>query len=123
MSTRIVPDDVVLAAKRGFLRTTFQAYAATLTTGLPGAAAIVAFVQDDSPGKWIAAGITIALALLSPPAAGLASYLSITSKGIPEDYLPPAAVIETIAVGGSIRSGTIGVYPPATASDDTPEAG
>lgn len=84
MSDSIVPAAVKLAAKRGFIRTTFQSYAATLTAGLPSAAAIVALVQD--PTGWALAGVTVALALVSPPAAGLASYLSITAKGLPEEY-------------------------------------
>ena len=71
--------------KRSFLRTTAQAYAATLTTGIPSATAIVALIQDST--GWLLAGVTLGLALVSPPVAGLASYLSIISKGVPEDYL------------------------------------
>lgn len=46
MSDQIVPAAVKLAAKRGFIRTTAQAYAATLTTGIPSATAIVALIQS-----------------------------------------------------------------------------
>ena len=81
----LVPAAIVTAAKRGFIRTTAQAYAATLTTGVPSATAIVALVQDST--GWLLAGVTLGLAVLSPPIAGLASYLSIISKGVPEDYL------------------------------------
>jgi len=82
--SKIVPEHVVLAAKRGFVRTTAQAYAATLSTGLPSAAAIVSFVQD--PTGWALAGVTVGLAVVTPLLAGLASYLSITSNGIPAEY-------------------------------------
>ena len=86
--SQIIPPAVELAAKRGFLRTTAQAYAATLTTALPSATVIVATLQD--PTAWLLAGITVGLALVSPIAAGAASYLSITAKGLPDDYLPAA---------------------------------
>jgi hypothetical protein len=89
MTDALVPAPVKLAAKRGFIRTTSQAYAATLTTGIPSAAAIVTLVQD--PTGWLLAGITLALAVVSPPAAGLASYLSITAKGLPEEYAAAAS--------------------------------
>lgn len=77
-----------LAARRGFIRTTAQAYAATLTTGIPSATAILALVQDQT--GWLLAGITVGLAIVSPPAAGLASYLSIISNGLPAAYTASA---------------------------------
>jgi len=83
MSESVVPAGVVLAAKRGFVRTTAQAYAATIPTGGISVAAIVAFAESPD---WIVAGITVAAAVLSPPLAGLASYLSIISKGVPAEY-------------------------------------
>lgn len=88
MTDQIVPPAVKLAAKRGFIRTTFQSYAATLSTGIPSATAIVALVQDST--GWLLAGITVGLALVTPPLAGLASFLSITAKGLPDDYVPQA---------------------------------
>jgi len=84
MTDAVIPAAVKLAAKRGFIRTTAQAYAATLTTGVPSATAILALIQN--PTGWLLAGITVALALVSPPIAGLASYLSITAKGVPDEY-------------------------------------
>lgn len=98
--TSIIPADVKLAAKRGFIRTTYQAYAATLGAGLPSAIAIVALIQD--PTGWLLAGITVGLALVSPPAAGVASYLSITAKGLPDDYLP-AAIEQAQLPHGTLR--------------------
>lgn len=86
--SQIIPPAVKLAAKRGFVRTTSQAYAATLGTAVPSATAIVALIQD--PTGWLLAGVTVGLALVSPPLAGLASYLSITARGLPDDYLPAA---------------------------------
>ena len=97
----VIPANVALAAKRGFVRTTSQAYATSLSAGLPGAAAIISFVQDTSPGKWLAVWITLGLALVSPLAAGLASYLSITSKGIPEAYLPELGTVEAVDTSAS----------------------
>lgn len=84
MTTSVIPAALNLAAKRAFIRTTYQAYAATLTTGIPSAAAIVALIQD--PTGWLLAGVTLALAVVSPPLAGLASFASIISKGLPADY-------------------------------------
>lgn len=88
MTDPVVPPSVRLAAKRGFIRTTYQAYAATLGTGLPSAATILALIQD--PTGWLLAGITVGLAVVTPPLAGLASFLSITAKGLPDDYVPQA---------------------------------
>jgi hypothetical protein len=79
----LVPAKTKVAAKRGFIRTTAQAYAASLPTGGVSAAAIAATVADPNPVLLVA---TAAAAVLSPPLAGLASYLSILSSGIPEDY-------------------------------------
>lgn len=79
----IIPPSVRLAAKRAFIRTTYQAYAATIPAGGISAAAIVAFAQEPN---WLTAGITIGAAVLSPPLAGLAAYFAWTAKGIPEDY-------------------------------------
>lgn len=88
MSEKLIPDATKLAAKRGFVRTTFQAYAATLGTGVPSAVAIVALIQD--PTGWLLAGVTVVLAVVSPPLAGLASYFTIASTGIPVEYVEAA---------------------------------
>lgn len=95
MTDPLIPAALKLAAKRGFVRTTFQAYAATLTTGIPSATAIVALVQDQT--GWLLAGITLALAVVSPPLAGLASYMMITSNGLPKDYQDVTLVEQAIA--------------------------
>lgn len=87
MST-LVPAATQIAAKRGFIRTTAQAYAATIPAGGVSAAVLASVVANPDP---VALIITAAAALLSPPLAGLASYLSILSKGIPEDYTLDAA--------------------------------
>lgn len=86
--SNVIPENVRLAAKRAFVRTTYQAYAATLSAGLPSATAIVALIQN--PTGWLLAGITVALAVVSPLAAGAAAYLQWTAKGLPDDYLPAA---------------------------------
>jgi len=86
--SKVIPDAVRLAAHRAFVRTTCQAYAATLSAGLPSATAIVALIQDQS--AWLLAGITVMLALVSPLAAGGTAYLQWIAKGLPDDYLPAA---------------------------------
>lgn len=87
MSDQIVPASVKLAAKRGFIRTTAQAYAATLTTGV-SATVILGVATGEI--ELIPTLITLGVAVASPVLAGAASYLSIISKGLPEDYVPAA---------------------------------
>lgn len=79
----IVPPDVHLAAKRGFVRTTVQAFAASIPTAGVSAGAMISLVTDPDP---VVLGCTAAAALLTPLLAGLASYLSILGSGIPADY-------------------------------------
>lgn len=96
---RIIPADVHLAAKRGFVRTTFQAYAATLTTSV-SASTIVSIIQGEV--DWTVVIVTLALALVSPLAAGLVSYLNISSQGIPGEYQPE--VVEVVEGTGRHRA-------------------
>lgn len=79
----IIPPSVRLAAKRAFIRTTYQAYAATIPAGGISVAAILSFANNPD---LLVAGITVGAAVLSPPLAGLAAYFAWTAKGIPEDY-------------------------------------
>lgn len=95
----LIPGAIKLAAKRGFLRTTAQAYAATIPAGGVSAAVIAAVVNNPDP---VTIWTTIGAALLSPPLAGLASYLSILSSGIPTDY-------ELAALGSLVASGEVEV--------------
>ena len=83
MPTNVIPADTRLAAKRGFVRTTYQAYAATLTSGI-SASAVLSVIEGGI--DLVTVGVTLGVAVLSPPIAGLASYLSISAKGIPVDY-------------------------------------
>lgn len=83
--TQIIPEATRVAAKRGFIRSTAQAYATAVAGGI-STTAILAVVTGEVP--ILATAITWAVAALSPLAAGAASYLSILSKGIPEDYQP-----------------------------------
>lgn len=82
-SEPVVPPAVKLAAKRGFVRTTAQSYAATLTTGI-SAGVVLAIAKGEQALLPIV--VTTAVALVSPLLAGAASYLSILSKGVPEEY-------------------------------------
>lgn len=81
MST--IPANVKLAARRAFIRTTVQAYAATLPAGGISAAVINQYVSDPDPILLTVAAVSW---FVSPMLAGLASYLDILGKGIPEDY-------------------------------------
>lgn len=88
MTGPIIPPAVKLAAKRGFVRTTAQAYAATLTTGI-SASVVLGIVTGTV--EIVPTFVTIGISLVTPPIAGAASYLTITSKGIPEEYANAAA--------------------------------
>lgn len=88
MSDPTVPASVVKAAKRGFIRTTAQAYAATLSGGIT-VTAVLAIVTGEI--DLLTAGVTGAVALVSPLIAGAASYLSIIGQGVPADYTAAAA--------------------------------
>lgn len=90
MSEETIPANVKIAAKRGFIRTTAQAYAATLTTGI-SASVVLGIVTGEV--EIVPIAITIGIALVSPLLAGAASALSILSDGIPKDYT--ATVIDT----------------------------
>lgn len=83
MPDKIIPVTLKLAAKRGFVRTTAQAYAATLTTGI-SASVVLGVVTGEV--QLVPILITVGVALASPPLAGLASALSIVSSGIPQEY-------------------------------------
>lgn len=84
MTDPLIPDTVRTAAKRGFIRTTAQAYAATLTTGI-SASVVLGIVTGEV--QLIPTLVTVGVALTSPLLAGGASYLSILSAGVPGDYL------------------------------------
>jgi hypothetical protein len=78
MSETLVPHNVRTAAKRGFIRTATQSLASIIPT---------AAVTIGITGDWLlATGLSIASAVVTSALAGVASYLSILSKGIPEDY-------------------------------------
>lgn len=83
MPNTVVPADTKLAAKRGFVRTTAQGYAATLSGGI-ATSAVLSIVQGEI--DLLTVGVTLGVALVSPLLAGLASYLTITSKGVPGEY-------------------------------------
>jgi len=77
---KIIPAATRLAAKRAFVRTTTQAYGASIPTALT-----VGLISDAlaDPAK---AAITVAAAALSPLLAGAASYFSFLGQGIPTEY-------------------------------------
>lgn len=83
MTSPIIPAAVKLAARRGFVRTTAQAYAATLTTGI--SASVVLGIATGTV-ELVPTIVTLGISLVSPLIAGAASYLTITGKGIPDEY-------------------------------------
>ena len=87
MNDEVVPKETKLAAKRGFVRTTAQAYAATIPAGGISAAILSNVIDDPNPVQIIA---TVGAWVLSPLLAGAASYLSIVSNGVPEEYVAAA---------------------------------
>ncbi len=87
MAEKLIPTNVQFAAKRGFIRTSAQSLAATLTTGI-SATVVLGVVNGEV--EVIPTIITLGVALLSPFIAGAASYFSIISNGLPEAYIPAA---------------------------------
>lgn len=83
MTNDIIPAATKVAAKRGFIRTTSQAAAATLTTGV-SASVVLRVVSGQVEA--VPMIVTLGIAIVSPLIAGAASYLSILSSGIPDDY-------------------------------------
>ena len=84
MGDRLVPADVTLAAKRGFIRTACQSLASAIPTSA---------VAVGLSGDWLlGVGLGVASAVVTAVLAGAASALSITAKGVPGEYLPETAV-------------------------------
>lgn len=90
-SARVIPADVHLAAKRGFVRTLYQGYAGTLSAGL-SATAVLAIVNGEVDLTTVI--VTAAVVLLGPVVAATAAYFDISSKGIPNDYQDDVVVID-----------------------------
>lgn len=78
--TDIIPADVNLAARRGFIRTATQSLASLIP--------LTAITVPLTSSALVGVGLAVVGAVVTAGAAGLASYLSIISKGIPEDYQP-----------------------------------
>src|SRR6185369_11359253 len=79
-----VPATVKLAAKRAFIRTTAQSYAATLTAGL--LASVINLIVN--PGDWLNVLVLVLLAVLTPPLAGLVAAFQWLGDKIPVEYGP-----------------------------------
>lgn len=78
MSKNIIPENVSLAAKRGFVRTATQSLASVIP--------ITAIAIPTTGDALLGIGLGVAGAVATAVLAGAASALSIVSKGIPEDY-------------------------------------
>lgn len=100
MSDPTIPLTVIKAAKRGFIRTTAQAYAATLSGGI-ATNAVLAIITGQLDLLTVA--VTIGVALVSPPLAGLVSYLSIIANGVPTDYLAADPLVNTSELPADIQ--------------------
>lgn len=82
MTTELIPAQTRVAAKRGFIRTAAQ----SLSSAIPTAAIAVTLSGDWALGL----GLGLAGGVVTAALAGAASYFSILSKGIPEDYAAAA---------------------------------
>lgn len=82
MSDRLIPADAIRAAQRAGIRTAAQ----SLASGIPTAGVVVVLTGDWAMSVLLGTLSAVVTALL----AGGAAYLSILSKGIPEDYAPAA---------------------------------
>ena len=80
MTDRLIPADATRATARAGIRTAAQSLASALPTG----GVVLALTGD----WWTAALLGAGSAVVSSLLAGAAAYLSILSKGIPEDYAP-----------------------------------
>lgn len=87
MADKLIPADAQVAAQRGFIRTTAQAYGTALAGGITAAALTDAIGQAGS-GNALPLVVTAVVTVVSPIIAGAASYFSILSRGIPGDYAP-----------------------------------
>lgn len=74
----LIPANTRRAAARGFIRTACQSLAAVIPTTA---------VTVTLTGDWaLGVGLGVAGAVVTALLAGTASALTITAKGIPEDY-------------------------------------
>lgn len=78
MSNEVIPAATKLAAKRGFIRTFTQ----TLSSVIP----ITAIAIPTTGDALLGVALGVGGALVSSVLSGVASYLQITSSGIPDDY-------------------------------------
>lgn len=93
-----------LAAKRAFVRTTTQAYAAMLAAGVT-ATAVLAVIRGDV--DLVETAVTAAVTVAAPPLAGLQAYLSVTSKGIPEEYADATLAAHATLDSSAQRAGLV----------------
>lgn len=87
MPNKIIPTETKLAARRGFIRTTLQGYEGILAAGITVNAVLAIATREVD---LVVVGVTAAVTLIAPPLAGLRSWMSITSKGIPSEYVEAA---------------------------------
>lgn len=83
-----VPPETWLAARRAFIRTTAQSYAAVLPVGGVNVGALAALT--DLEPLWLL--LTIAAWVVSPIIAGAAAFLSIVGQGVPVEYVTAGEV-------------------------------
>jgi len=88
VSDPLIPTTTKRAAERAFIRTTAQAYAATLGGGVTVTTILAIITGQIDP---LTVGVTAGVALVSPLIAGVAAYASILGQGVPEEYAAPGA--------------------------------
>ncbi len=98
-SPPIIPAAVALAARRAFIRTTLQGYEAVLGVGIT-ANGLLALIRGEA--DLAAVAVTVVIAVIGPPIAGLRSWASILRRGIPDDYRR-AALVEHSALDPADR--------------------
>lgn len=76
---KLIPDNARRAAQRGFIRTATQTFGGALIA----VGAVTGILTAD---VLLTLGTTLATAAISALIAGGASYFSLLSQGIPEDY-------------------------------------
>lgn len=79
MTDRIIPAATRLAARRGFIRTFYQGLASAIPT--------TAIALGTTGEWWAGVALGVAGAVVSALLAALASYWSISARGIPDDYV------------------------------------
>lgn len=89
MTDPLIPAATRLAARRGFIRTFYQALASAIPT--------TAIALGTTREWWAGVALGVGGAVVSALLAGLASYWSICARGIPDDYQTATRAADSVA--------------------------